>query len=511
MTTDAAHRVVSNTAFLAGGGALGELIRSYDWASTPLGVPSTWPGSLRTLVQVMLTSQQPMFIAWGPERTMLYNDGYAPMCTNRHPWALGKPFAEVWSDIIQDVGPIMDAAYAGTPTYMDDIEFQMTRNGRPTETHFSFGYTPVHDETDQVAGMFCTALEITSEVIAGRHRRQELDRLRTLLEQAPSFMAVLTGPEHRFEITNAAYRQLIGHRDIIGKTVREALPDIEGQGFYELLDKVFTTGEIFVGRGMKIELQHTPGGPVENGYLNFIYQPMYDEAGEISGIFVEGGDVTDLKKAELALMESIATQEVLAGELQHRIKNSLAMVAAIAAQTLRGEDIADRRLLFNSRLSALATAHDILTNSTWTTASLREVVDGALLPHLPSENRVSVQGRDIDLNPKQALSMALAIHELATNAAKYGALSAPYGSVSISWDFSGLADERKFVFTWAESGGPQVSEPSRTGFGSRLITKVLASDFGGQVGIDYAPQGVRCVLETDAASVTASKTPSKKG
>ncbi|KKB80355.1 hypothetical protein VW35_08170 [Devosia soli] len=509
MTADGKHSVALNSAFLAGGGELGELIRNYDWATTPLGAPSTWPGSLRTLVQVMLTSKQPMFIAWGPERTMLYNDGYAPMCTTRHPWALGKPFAEVWADIIEDVGPIMDAAYAGTPTYMDDIEFQMMRNGRPTETHFSFGYTPVHDETDQVAGMFCTALEITSEVISGRMRGQELDRIRTLLEQAPSFMAVLTGPEHRFEITNAAYRQLIGHRDVIGKTVREAFPDIDGQGFYELLDKVFTTGETFVGRSMQIELQHTPGGPVQNGYLNFVYQPMYDEAGRINGIFVEGSDVTDLKKAELALVESIATQQVLSGELQHRIKNSLAMVAAIAAQTLRGEDIADRRQLFSSRLSALATAHDILTTRTWTTASLREVVEGALLPHLPNEQRVSVLGRHIDLNPKQALSMALAIHELATNAAKYGALSTPTGIVSISWDFIAAEDEQRFVFRWAENGGPEVREPSRAGFGSRLITKVLASDFGGEVSIDYAPEGVRCVLETDAESVTASK-PFKK-
>ena len=109
-------------------------------------------------------SGQPMFIAWGPERVMLYNDGYAPMCANKHPWALGKPFSEVWADIIDAVGPIMDAAYAGIPTYMDDIEFLMTRHGQQVETHFSFGYTPVHDHDDLIAGMFCTALEITAKV-----------------------------------------------------------------------------------------------------------------------------------------------------------------------------------------------------------------------------------------------------------------------------------------------------------------------------------------------------------
>lgn len=501
---------IHNLPFMMGGGALGELIRSYDWASTPLGPPPAWPSSLKTLVQVMLTSQQPMFIAWGPDRTMLYNDGYAPMCAHRHPWALGKPFADVWSDILADVGPIMDAAYAGTPTYMDDIEFQMLRHGRFVETHFSFGYTPVHSDGDEVEGMFCTALEITAEVAAAKARERETERLRTLLEQAPSFMAVLTGPEHRFELTNAAYRQLIGHRDIIGKTVREALPDIDGQGFYELLDNVFTTGETFIGRGMPIELQHEPGGPVRNGFLNFIYQPMYDDLGEIVGIFVEGNDVTDLKNAELALRESMGVQEVLAAELQHRIKNSLAMVSAIAAQTLRGEDIAERRSLFDSRLSALATAHDILTSSTWTTASLREVVQGALLAHLPSEKRVSIEGDEVDLTPRQALSMALAIHELATNAAKYGALSTPEGTVKIDWRFE-KGNSEKLIFVWSEVGGPPVEHPTRTGFGSRLITKVLASDFGGNVSIEYAPTGVRCVLEADASSVSRSNTDRKRG
>lgn len=495
-----------STTFLAGGGELGALIRAFDWASTPLGPPEQWPGELRTLVQVMLTSQQPMFIAWGPDRTMLYNDGYAPMCTNRHPWALGRPFAQVWADIIEDVGPIMDRAYAGVPTYMDDIEFQMMRHGQQVETHFSFGYTPVHGADDRVAGMFCTALEITSQVAAAKARTTELERLRDLLERAPSFMAVLMGPEHHFEITNAAYLQLIGHRDVVGKTVREALPDIEGQGFYELLDRVFSTGERFIGRGLEIDLQHEPGGPVRKGFLNFVYQPMRDDTGQIIGIFVEGSDVTDQKMAELALRDAAAVQETLSAELQHRIKNSLAMVGAIAAQTLRGDDIADRRTLFDSRLSALATAHDILTSRTWTTASIRAVIEGALTPHLPSADRVTLDGAEVDLDPRQALSMSMAIHELATNAAKYGALSSPDGRVDISWTFEPEdGDGAEFVFRWTESDGPAVILPNRRGFGSRLITKVLAADFAGTVSIDYPASGVVCTLRASRGSVIPNR------
>jgi len=499
-TSPGRHRMT----FLAGGGAMGELIRAHDWSATSLGSPETWPDSLRTLTQVLLTSQQPMFIAWGPDRIMLYNDGYAPMCTNRHPWALGRRFDEVWADIIADVGPIMDAAYAGIPTYMDDIEFQMTRYGKQVETHFSFGYTPVHDEDDRVVGMFCTALEITAEVAAAKSRSQELSRLRDLLENAPSFMAVLTGPDHVFELTNAAYMQLIGHRDLIGKPVREGFPELAGQGFYELLDQVYKTGETFIGRGVEIDLQPEPGGPLRKGFVNFVYQPMRDVTGKITGIFVEGSDITDLKRAELALRESVLRQEVLSGELQHRIKNSLAMVNAIAMQTLRGDDIADRRTLFGSRLEALANAHDILTGQTWTSAPIQSVVESALTPHLSGQDRFVIDGVNLELNPKQALSMALAIHELATNAAKYGAMSVSEGKVNIGWTVATADDgQAEFRFSWTESGGPPVQPPERSGFGSRLITRVLAADFNARVGIDYAPGGIVCTLTAPAESVAA--------
>jgi len=602
---------------------MGELIRSFDWAISPLGSPVRWPGELRTLVQVMLTSRQPMFIAWGPERIMLYNDGYAPMCAHRHPWALGQPFEKVWADIIQDVGPIMDAAYSGVPTYMDDIEFQMLRHGQTVETHFSFGYTPVHGEDDRVVGMFCTALEITAEVKQAKARGVELRRIRELLDNAPSFMAVLTGPEHVFELTNAAYMQLIDHRDVIGKTIREALPDIVGQGFYELLDGVYQTGEPFIGRGLEIDLQASPGATPQRAYLNFIYQPIRNDAGQITGVFVEGNDVTDQKRAEIALRESElrgklalaatemgvwecqvvdgrfqelvgddraitllggtpgeqasfdtfasrlhvedrlrlapaamaalaegsdgildieyrvglaagdfrwvharaqalfdgnvvrfvgtvrdvsaekdaeAQQQLLSSELQHRVKNTIAMVSAIATQTLRGEAIREQRESFASRLSALAQAHDILTTRTWQGAPIRSVIEGALTPH-GSGDRFVLHGDRVELSARQALSMALTIHELATNAAKYGALSAPDGIVEISWTAEGAGSDRRFIFRWQETGGPEVQEPTRKGFGSRMITRVLAADFSGSVSIEFGLAGVICILASPISNL----------
>ncbi len=160
-------------AFLAGGGALGQLIRDTDWSATPLGPPAGWPAALQTLVAMMLNSHQPMFVAWGPARTMLYNDGYARLCGNKHPQALAAAFDEVWSDILDDVGPLMDRTFAGEPIHMDDIEFRMTdRHGVPEETHFAFSYTPVRGADGTVAGVFCACTETTQQVLAERRIRQ---------------------------------------------------------------------------------------------------------------------------------------------------------------------------------------------------------------------------------------------------------------------------------------------------------------------------------------------------
>jgi two-component sensor histidine kinase len=209
-------------------------------------------------------------------------------------------------------------------------------------------------------------------------------------------------------------------------------------------------------------------------------------------------DITHRREAE-------ATQAILSAELQHRIKNTLAMVNAIAAQTLKGDDIAERRHAFGARLEALAQAHDLLTASAWQSAPIQAVIESALTPHISGDERFVIEGAEIALTAKQSLSMALTIHELATNAAKYGALSVPGGKVHISWTTEELDEQgdQQFRFVWQEIGGPTVTEPTRKGFGSRLITKLLAADFLGEVSIDYASSGVVCVLASPINSVVA--------
>jgi hypothetical protein len=170
-------------AFLAGGGEMGARMHAHDWSASPLGPPERWAQPLKTLAGVMLASNQPMFVAWGPRRAMLYNDSYAEVLGLKHPGALGRPFDRVWSEIWDELEPIMARCYAGEPIQMDDIALVVHRHGRPEETHFAFSYTPVRDEEGRVAGVFCPCMEITAKVLADRRRAFRLgleDRLRDL-------------------------------------------------------------------------------------------------------------------------------------------------------------------------------------------------------------------------------------------------------------------------------------------------------------------------------------------
>ncbi|WP_375462110.1 PAS domain-containing protein [uncultured Enterovirga sp.] len=290
--------------FLTGGGEMGELMRSHPWSETLIGSESRWPQPVVTLVRVMLGSRQPMFIAWGPERVLLYNDAYAPLLGARHPAALGRPFFEVWPEIGDEVRPLMDRVFAGDPVHMDDLQLTLHRHGVPEEAHFAFSYTPVPGETGTIDGLFCACSETTGQVLAERGLAAERWTLRQLFGQAHGFMATMRGPLHVFEYTNPAYMQLVGHRDVVGKPVREALPEVAGQGFFELLDEVYATGTVFRGKALQVGLQRTPGGPVEDRYIDLVYQPVTGSAGEVTGIFAEGHDVTEMHVTQIALQES---------------------------------------------------------------------------------------------------------------------------------------------------------------------------------------------------------------
>jgi PAS domain S-box-containing protein len=213
--------------------------------------------------------------------------------------------------------------------------------------------------------------------------------------------------------------------------------------------------------------------------------PIRDDDGQVVRWFGTNTDITERLQAE-------EQRTLLINELNHRVKNTLATVQSLAMQTLR-EDVQNKEALalFNSRLAALSRAHDILTHENWKGAQLRQIVDQSVAPFRTTD-RIDVGGPDARVTPKQALALSIALHELGTNAMKYGALSDQGGRITLAWS----VDHGALHMSWRESGGPPVTPPTRSGFGTRLIERSLSNDLGGEARILYLPAGVVAQMST---------------
>jgi PAS domain S-box-containing protein len=224
--------------------------------------------------------------------------------------------------------------------------------------------------------------------------------------------------------------------------------------------------------------------------------PLKDEAGVVQGFVKIIRDQTARRLAE-------ERQTLLTQELAHRVKNTLAVVQAISSQTLRDEvPFATARESFNARLMALARAQDVLMHGSWTTASLRELVAAAANLHGTGDRqRFHFAGPDITVGPRAALAFALVLHEMCTNAVKYGALSVPQGRVSVLWETIGDGADASLWFRWEEADGPLVTPPTKRSFGSRLIEHSFSQHSGGIVKIEYPATGVRLNVKFSLAAL----------
>ncbi|NNM74216.1 PAS domain-containing protein [Enterovirga sp. DB1703] len=282
---------------------MGGRIRTYDWASTPLGPPKAWPQELRSALGICLHSSFPTAIYWGPELRLLYNDAWAFIPGERHPGALGQPARDVWRDIWEVIEPQFSQVLGGEGVSVYDQLLPMVRGGKVAETYWNYSITPIRGLGGVVGGIFNQGHETTERILQERNREEEAARQRRLFQQAPGFITVLGGPNHVFEFVNDAYVRLFGDRAYVGRTVREAFPELAGQGFYEWLDRVYETGERFVAERIPVVLQY-PGAPAGQRFLDFIYEPVADDAGRVTGIFCEGFDVTAAHQGAQALKDS---------------------------------------------------------------------------------------------------------------------------------------------------------------------------------------------------------------
>ena len=441
------------------------------------------------------------------------NDAYLSATMREREDITGQPMFEAFpSDPDSESHRLLQASFkrvlrTGEPDELALIRYDI-RNaaGEMEERYWSATHTPLEDDAGKVRYILQHTVDVT-ELHGLRRLRDEMgvvqragaiqalnrdlaeerDRFRAFFEQAPGFVAVVGGPAHVFLMANAAYHRLVGGRDIIGRPVADALPEVVDQGFVTLLDRVRTEGKTYLGERVEVMLR-AEGEDLARRYVNFAYQPIMDK-GEVTAIFVQGHDVTD----EVAAAES---QKLLINELNHRVKNTLAIVQGLAAQSFRKLDGAQEAMAaFDARLHALAAAHSLLTARNWEAALLGDTIRSAVEATAGLDvSRFSFAGPDLTLAPQTGVSLAMIMHELCTNAIKYGALSTPEGTVSIEWELETSGGSSAVRVEWRESGGPPAAPPARRGFGTRLIERGLSAEGRNSVALEFPPEGVRCVL-----------------
>ena len=479
--------------FLGHDGNVARLIREIDWSATAIGPVEDWPAPLKSAIAIMLHSAVPMIILWGDDGLMLYNDAYAVIADRRHPSILGARVREGWPEVADFNGEVLKEVLSGRVLAYRDQELILHRHGSPEAAWFDIDYSPVVDDRGKPVGALAVVVETTERVVAERKNRAEFERLRNLFEQAPTFMAMLSGADHRFDMVNPEYRRLIGGRAIEGQSVAEALPEVAEQGFVSLLDEVFSSGQPVLKIGQPLLLKTAEDGPLEKRYLDFVYQPIRNEFGAVTHIFVQGSDVTERVRAE-------SHQTRLINELNHRVKNTLASIQSIVSQTMRrSSSVQDAARAINARIMALSRAHNVLNAENWEGADLSKMIEDSLdVFKIGGREAIRISGPDIRVGPHAALSFALAMQELGSNAVRHGALSVPTGVVEVLWTAS---SDGGFRLHWTETGGPPVVVPDHQGLGSRMILRLLPLEVRGTASIEYAKSGVAYSLETSLEAI----------
>jgi PAS domain S-box-containing protein len=335
----------------------------------------------------------------------------------------------------------------------------------------------VRDTAGQPTHVISVLRDITDQHLADEKLRQALDRSTEILESISDAFFALSS-DFRFTYANHRALEMWGKRseDVVGRGLLELFP--------QAADSEVHAAYVEAMRGRKtIHLEAV--SPIIHRWLSVT---IYPAAG--GGLSVYFRDITERKRQE-------ERQSLLLNELNHRVRNSLATVISLAQQTARTTNSIDAfNTAFQARVMALAQAHGLLTRKNWEGASLRDVVNTTLAAHRgENDAHFNIAGPDCHLPASQALAMTLGLHELATNARKYGALSVAAGSVDVHWDIAGPDGARAIVLRWTERNGPLVETPSRRGFGSRLLERALPSDLTGSVQLDFAPQGVNCTIE----------------
>ncbi len=508
-----------------------EAIRSFAWASTPLGPIERWTGALRHALELCERSAVPTAVYWGEDLRLFYNDAWAAVLRDRHPSALGRPAAEIWSDLWPTIRPQFDqVAASGEGIAVYEQMLPMRRgDGVVERTYWNYSLTPLVGDDGRVAGILNQSIEITRALRAERRLSFQIevaDRLRGLDDPEAVKRAAAQLLGEYLGAARVGFAEIVAESEGIvrvrGDWTRDGVASLAGTdgaiaGWGEEALAFLRHGEVLALpdiRALPQADRATADAWEALGVRALIAVPLVREGALKALLYIHDPKPRQWKRSEAAMARDVAErtwaaveraqaeqrQRLLMNELNHRVKNSLATVQAIARQTLKGNiGLAEARARFERRLMALSRAHNLLTEQSWSRAALDRVVRDSV-EHLAGDpGRFRIEGESLWLTPRAALALALAVHELGTNAAKYGALSGAEGWIELGW----RVDQGLLRLDWKEKGGPPVEDRGRRGFGSRLIERSLGADLRGSATLLFEPDGLRCRIEAPLDEVTA--------
>ena len=698
----------SPPSFLRGGGITGDLIQSIDWSQSTLGAIDSWPASLKTTVGTMLHSRHPMFLWWGPELVQFYNDAYVPSFgQGKHPAAMGQRGADCWQEIWPIIWPqIDDAMQRRQASWHEDHLVPIFRNGGIEEVYWTYGYSPVFDETGLVGGTLVVCTETTPRVLSVRrlqtlrllvdgtvlaatpravleasaeiigrdradvpfaliyasdpalpapvavravgldvasaarvaetvgdhlvecaldssprplpapiqstgspwpepvshifvapiassaqrtasgyvvfgisprlpfdaayrdyllqlaegvsqaqsrvealHIRAVMeDERNNLLEQAPVATAMMTGPDHVFRLANPLYQQIVGRRDLIGRTYADAFPELQQTPLPSILDRVYRTGEPFVTHEMLIKLDRNGDGALADCYVTFSLEPLRNETGEVYGMMVVAIDVTNQVSARQRAERAQSERETLLGELQganrakdeflamlgHELRNPLApILTALQLMRLRGVQGAEKeRAVIERQVKHVVRLVDDLLDVSriargkiqlklepvWLSEVVAKAIEMASPLMEQRRHRLTADVPAAAVVQADAGRLSQVVANVLTNAAKY---TEPGGAISVHAEVdgaivrlivrdSGVGIDPTMLATVFDAFAQERQDSDRSlgGLGLGLaIVRSLVEAHGGTVMLTSQGKGTgtECIIELPSSSVRPAR------
>jgi two-component system CheB/CheR fusion protein len=345
---------------------------------------------------------------------------------------------------------------------------------------------PYRDEEDRITGGVVTLVDITALRDSERALAAERKFMTDVIESAPIGISIAEAPHGKNPILNREARQMLGFDSFPDDLTRyEGLGAVHPDGRPYAVEEYPTVRVLKSGTEVdREEMIFERDGERRRWIVDSA--PVRDAEGKLVAAVTTFLDIEEQRRSE-------EHRQLLIDELNHRVKNTLAVVQSIANQTFRRADVAREAVeAFETRLTALSTAHNLLTRTSWRHADLRDLVEGLRDAHAGWRARIRQSGQQVRLAPKQAIALSLALHELCTNAMKYGALSVEDGTVEVTWHKTGDAG---FELFWTEAGGPSVEPPAREGFGLRMMRMALANDLEGTIDFDFHNTGLVCTVK----------------